>query len=90
MYRIGLPHWRYAARHGVLLRLRVDVLRDARAGVYVAASGDLRGLVCEAGTMEHLVREIRSSVSELIEFHVGSAARPAMLDIRLARAAPTT
>lgn len=74
---------RYAARRGALLRLRVDVQRDAQAGVYVATSGDLRGLVCEAATMDDLVNEIGTSAYELVSFHAGGAVRPPMMDIRL-------
>ena len=83
MYRIGTPFWRYAARFAARLRLRVDVQRDDRAGVYVATSGDLRGLVCEAAIMDKLMSEINSSVDELIAFHVGGLNRKPVMDLRL-------
>lgn len=72
MYRIGLPFWKLAARLGVALKLRIDVIRDDEAGVFVATSGDLRGLVCEAASMDELVSEINSSVGELLSLAMNS------------------
>lgn len=66
MYRIGFPFWREAARFGVPLKLRINVTRDDEAGVLVASSDDLRGLVCEAATFDELVREVTSATQELL------------------------
>lgn len=66
MYRVGFPGWKLAGRLGVTLVFRVDVLRDAEAGVYVATSPDLRGLVAEASTMDELFREVYAGADELI------------------------
>lgn len=53
--------------------------RDAQAGVYVATSGDVRGLVCEAATMDALWGEINSSAGELLALQLaGSGRRPAI------------
>lgn len=85
MYRIGFPLWRWFARLGVPLKLRIDVLRDAEAGVFVATSGDLPGLVCEAATMDELVTEVNSAVASLLElqFHPATPVRPITTDLRL-------
>lgn len=83
MYRIGFPLWKQIARLGIPLTVRVNVMRDDDAGVFVATSNDLRGLVCEAKTMDDLIPEINSSVNDLLTFHLdGSAARP-VTDLRI-------
>lgn len=68
MHRIGFPSWRQVARSGGLQTIRVDVLLDDEAGVFVATSNDLRGLVCEAVTMDQLATEVDSSICELLTF----------------------
>jgi hypothetical protein len=86
MYRIGFPLWKQIARLGVPLTVRVHVMRDDEAGVFVATSNDLRGLVCEAKTMDDLIPEINSSVNDLLTFHLdGNATRP-VTDLRICAA----
>lgn len=43
----------------------VDVTRDEEAGVYVATSPDVRGLVAEAPTFDELFQEVEAGVDEL-------------------------
>jgi hypothetical protein len=83
MYRIGFPFWKQLARLGVPLKVRVNVLRDDEAGVFVATSGDLRGLVCEATTMDDLIVEIRASINDLLAFHVKAGAACRVADLRI-------
>lgn len=66
MYRVGFPGWKLAGRFGVTLVFRVDVLHDSEAGVYVATSPDLRGLVAEAPTLDELFREVYAGADELV------------------------
>ena len=66
MYRIGFPFWKQAARLGVPLKLRIDVIRDPEANVFVATSKDLKGLVCEALSMDDLVKEVHLATTELL------------------------
>ena len=54
------------AKAGVSMKLCIDVLRDHEANVFVATSKDLNGLVAEAETIDELISEIESSVSELL------------------------
>jgi len=84
MYRIGYPFWRTLGAAGVPLQLRVDILHDEEANVFVATSTDLRGLVCEASTLDDLVKEVKSSVDELIDLqlHHRRVQRP-VTDLRL-------
>jgi predicted RNase H-like HicB family nuclease len=75
--------WKQFARMGVPLRLRVDVMRDEEVNVYVASSADLRGLVCEAATIDELVLEINSSIQELLESYLIHDIKPPVTDLRL-------
>ena len=68
MYRIGFPFWKQAARLGVPLKMRINVMRDQEAGVLVATSDDLPGLVCEAASIEELLVEVNAATRELLEF----------------------
>lgn len=83
MYRIGFPFWKQLARFGVPLTVRVHVMRDDDAAVFVATSDDLRGLVCEAGTIDDLIPEINSSVNDLLVFHVDGNAKTPVTDLRI-------
>ncbi|MEC5159543.1 MULTISPECIES: DUF1902 domain-containing protein [unclassified Janthinobacterium] len=84
MYRIGFPFWKQAARLGIPLKLRVNLLHDQDAGVYVATSGDLKGLVCEAPTMDELLKELNLATVELLslQLHSQPVAQP-VTDLRL-------
>lgn len=72
MYRVGNPFWRLFAKLGVPLVVRVEVLFDPQAHVYVATSPDLRGLVAEAKTKEELINAVYDCVDLLLEDQVHS------------------
>ena len=76
MYRIGFPFWKQAARLGIALNIRVDVMHDDEANVFVATSHDLRGLVCEASTMDELLVEVNSTINDLLSFHLNNGVTP--------------
>lgn len=87
MYRIGLPFWKHAARFGVPLNIRVNVMHDDEAGVFVATSDDLRGLVCEASTMDELVVELNSAINDLLSLQLSVEVTPKpVTDLRLCAA----
>lgn len=65
-YRVGLPGWQLLARAGVAVSMRVDVIKDQEAGVFVATSPDLPGLIAEAATLEELVSDIKAGAAELL------------------------
>jgi predicted RNase H-like HicB family nuclease len=67
MYRVGFPLWKVAARLGVPMIIRLDVVRDKEAGVLIATSPDLRGLVAEAKTLEELFRAVNDCTDMLME-----------------------
>ncbi|POR11396.1 DUF1902 domain-containing protein [Diaphorobacter sp. LR2014-1] len=70
MYRVGNPFWRFLARLGIPLVVRVDVVFDSEADVYVATSPDLRGLVAEAKTKDELISSVYDCVDLLLEDQV--------------------
>lgn len=86
MYRIGLPFWKQAARFGIPLNIRVNVMHDDEANVFVATSDDLRGLVCEASTMDELVVEVNSSINELLSIQLRNPVSRPVTDLRICAA----
>lgn len=83
-YRVGWPLWKQVARAGGTLHLRVDVIRDDEAGVFVACSPDLPGLNAEAATLEELVAEIKGAVSDLMEDYLHEPPpKPPITDFRI-------
>ncbi|WP_295995744.1 DUF1902 domain-containing protein [Rugamonas sp.] len=87
MYRIGYPFWRILSRLGLPLKVRVNVLRDDEAGVFVATSDDLPGLVCEASTFPELIREIDGTIDDLLaELIQDGSSRRAVADLNLRNA----
>ena len=68
-YRVGAFGWKFAARRGAKLMARIKVRKDAEAGMYVATSDDLRGLVVEAETLDALLEEVRAAADGLMEEH---------------------
>lgn len=67
MYRVGLPGWKFAARVGVPLLVKVEVVEDREAGVFVATSPDLQGLVVEAPSIGELVKALHECTEMLLE-----------------------
>lgn len=75
LYRVGMPFWRWAARRGVRLLIRVDVVRDLEAGVLVATSPDLPGLVAEGRTTEEVFRGVYDCAEMLLEAQLHQSVR---------------
>lgn len=71
-YRIGWLCWKFLARLGVPMYLRVNVLRDPEASVFVATSPDLQGLVVEAETMDELIEETQEVIDMLLDEYLSS------------------
>jgi len=70
VYKVGYPLWRCLAWLGVPLWIRVDVLFDSEANVYVATSPDLQGLVAEAKTAQELIAAVCDCVEMLVQEQV--------------------
>lgn len=78
MYRVGFPGWKIAAKLEIPLLLRVNVIQDTEAGVYVATSPDLDGLVVEVDSLDKMFQEVYSCVDMLLQeqLHHAPKARP--------------
>jgi hypothetical protein len=66
MYRLG---WNFApllAKLGVPLLIKVDIIYDDEANVYIATSTDLTGLVVEADSLDELEKEVLELAPELL------------------------
>ena len=66
MYRLGWSCTTFFAEIGVPLLIKVEIIRDNEANVYVATSPDLKGLVVEAETLDELEKEVWDLVPELL------------------------
>ena len=66
MYPVGAPFWKLAARAGVPMKFRVDLRRDEDAGVFIATSPALRGLVVESESMDDLFKDLQDCVDMLL------------------------
>ena len=67
MYRVGFPGWKIAARIGVPLLVKIEVVHDRQAQVFIATSKDLPGLVVESVHMAEMFSEVYDCVNILIE-----------------------
>jgi hypothetical protein len=72
MYRLGWYFATLLAKIGVPLLIKVDIMHDDEANVYVATSSDVQGLVIEAETLDELEREVLWAVPELLELNYAS------------------
>ncbi len=66
MYRLGWPGATFLAQMGMSLLIKVEIIHDNEANVYVATSPDLKGLVVEAETLDELEKEVWDLVPELL------------------------
>jgi hypothetical protein len=66
MYRLGWPGAALLAGMGIPLLIKVEIIHDTEANVYVATSPDLTGLVVEAETLDELEKEVWGLVPELL------------------------
>lgn len=65
MYRLGWAFATLIAKIGIPLLIKVEIIHDNEANVYIATSSDLTGLVVEADTLDELEREVLELVPEL-------------------------
>lgn len=67
-YPINYPFAQFFQRLGFTLIVRIDVIFDAEADVYVATSKDISGLVLEADTFKALESEVKEAIVNLTQF----------------------
>jgi len=80
-YRLGWPMARFLGRCGVPIHIRVDVIHDEEADVFVGMSPDLRGLVVESDTLEGVVSEAKLLLPDLL-MESDRCARSVTTDLR--------
>lgn len=66
-YPINYPLAKLFSSLGFSLSVRIDVIFDEEARVYVATSKDIAGLVLEADTFQALTLEVQEAVVNLIQ-----------------------
>jgi len=75
MYLVGWPLWKLAARVGIPLVVKIDVIHDEETGVYIATSPNLQGLVAEAQSKDRLIGAVYDCVDLLMEHELQHALR---------------
>lgn len=79
MYRVGFPLWKLAARLNVPLLVKLEVMHDKDARVFIVTSPDLKGLVVEAPDhtgAEAMHKEIHGCVEMLMEEMLSHVPKP--------------
>ena len=85
-YRVGFPGWKIAARLGLTLKVRVNVLWDDEAKVFVAHIDDFLpefGCVAEAATWDGLKTELNNVLDDAFEFIFGQSQKKHKFDTTL-------
>lgn len=80
-YRYGWPLGHLVAKAGMSTTIKVEVIKDEEAGVFVGTSPDLRGFVVEAENLQALIEEARLVISDLLYDHVEDV-REMITDVR--------
>lgn len=79
MYRYGWPFSNLVARLGARVRIKIEIVQDSEAGVYVATSPDLDGLVLEAESLGEIMQEAEVVIPELLRMRHAPIRKPAHL-----------
>jgi len=64
-YPINYPFAGFFRRLGFTMLVRIDVVFDKEAGVFIATSSDVPGLVLESETFDGLTNEVQEAVINL-------------------------
>ncbi len=88
LYRVGLPGWKWVARLGVPLLVRVRVHRDTETQTYWADSPDLDGLVVSGADLDELQSEAVAAAHELLSMAVHSDKARATTELRIRDTSP--
>ncbi|MFI3156798.1 MAG: DUF1902 domain-containing protein [Methylococcaceae bacterium] len=68
MYRLGRPFATLFSEMEMPLLIKVEIIHDDEANVYVATRSDLKGLVIEAETLDKLKKEVLKLAPQLLAF----------------------
>ena len=81
-YRYGWPFGPILWKFGIPTLIKLEVIRDEEADVFVGTSPDLRGLVVEADTLESIVSEAHLLIPELLHCNSDASNRDVITDVR--------
>ena len=81
MYRLGWALCGIFASLGMPLLIKVEIIHDNEANVYIATSPDLKGLVVEAEPLDELEKEVWRLVSELLTLDMPTLRRQAVTHV---------
>jgi len=73
MYRVGLPFWKWFARRGVPLSLRVIVHYDNDTKSFWTSSPDLNGLVVTGANPDEIRAEVKHAIPQLLELELNAS-----------------
>jgi hypothetical protein len=77
MYPLRFPLAEFLGSMGIPLLIEVKVTCDKEAGVYVATSDDVRGLVVESDSLDELKKEVIGLIPQLVALNHPRLHRPA-------------
>lgn len=69
MYPLNWPLSKMVAFLGVPLSIKIEVIFDPEAKVYIATSPNVRGLVVEAATLDETKKEVELVLPDLISLN---------------------
>jgi predicted RNase H-like HicB family nuclease len=70
MYRVGFPGWKFAARHGIPMIVRIDVHYDPEVKSFWTTSPDLPGLVVTGSSLDELMRQAKHGIEDLMDMEL--------------------
>lgn len=82
-YRVGLPLWRFFAKAGVPMTIKVIVHSDKESGTYWAEGVGLRGLIVTGNDLDELHEECTSAIDELMRLELDGRV-PSAIEQRMA------
>ncbi len=68
-YPLRYPASLLLSRLGATITMKIDVIHDKEANVYVATSQDITGLVLEAKTFDEIIKESEDAIPALLELN---------------------
>ncbi len=69
MYPLNWPFSMLLASLGIPLLIKIEVIFDKDASVYIATSPSLRGLVVEAATLDEIRTEVETVLPDLLNMN---------------------
>ena len=71
-YPFNYPFAPTLYRLGVTLHIQIEIIHDGEAGVYIATSPNLAGLVLESESVDQLTHEVSEAIPNLLALSNGA------------------